>query len=190
MMKTLILLIISVSLSAMIYAQGNQLTGSVTYYNTQGTLIKDSAVACLYQGQTLVYQDTIHADGSFLFENMADGTYRLEVKCWKTWGGGNAFDGLKILKHFTQMPPMLTGLFLTVGDVNGSGGIPASADALAVVRRFVGLIPNFMPPNVPLPGSADWHSETFNLVIDANSQMVQNVHVLCTGDVNGSYIPW
>jgi hypothetical protein len=83
---------------------------------------------------------------------------------------------------------MLTGLKITAADVNGNG-IPNSADALAVSRRFVGQIPNFLPPNVSVPGGPDWYYETFSVVVDGTANKTQNLFALCAGDVNGSYIP-
>ncbi|MCX6271780.1 MAG: hypothetical protein NTU44_11280 [Bacteroidetes bacterium] len=188
-MKKLVLTIVAIiGLYGLSFAQNITVSGTLNYDNPQLTLIRDSATVSLYQGTTLAYSVTIHSNGSYLFENVAAGSYSLKASCSKKWWGGNALDALLMQLHFVGMQ-YLTGLKLTVADVNGSGGIPGSADALAVARRFARMIPNFMPPNVPPPGNPDWISQSIPVTVEDGMNYNQNIKILCTGDVNGSYIP-
>ncbi|MCX6271779.1 MAG: hypothetical protein NTU44_11275 [Bacteroidetes bacterium] len=171
-------------------AQTSSISGRLIYDNNQQTLIHDSAIVYLYQGQVLVSQDTIHSDGSYLFENIALGSYTLKTSCNKKWGGGNAIDSYLILCNFVGLFQIPSGLKYYVADVNGSGGIPASADELAIVRRWGGMIWNFLPPCVPPPGRIDWLSIPQPITVEADTIYQKDIKILCNGDVNGSYIPY
>jgi hypothetical protein len=177
------------------YGTCSDVSGNVNYlhfqtsppYALQPVPMNNSTVS-LYQGSTLAYSTITDNTGHYLFSTIANGTYNIKFATQKVHGGLNASDALAILRHFVQLPPMLTGLKITAADVNGNG-IPNSADALAVSRRFVGQIPNFLPPNVSVPGGPDWYYETFSVVVDGTANKTQNLFALCAGDVNGSYIP-
>ncbi len=172
----------------------SDLSGYVIYKNpSTPRKLDDSTTVQLWQGTTLAYSATLNpVGGQYMFTGLNNGTYTLKAipsTPSKKWGGGNANDALAILRHFVQMPPLLTGLNLKAADVNGSGGFPNAADALAVSRRFVGQITNFMPPNVQPPGGPDWYFEDFTITIDGTANQAQNLYSLCAGDVNGSYVP-
>jgi hypothetical protein len=84
----------------------------------------------------------------------------------------------------------LTGLRLIAGETSGAGAIPAELDELLIIRRFLKVIPNFMPPSVH-PGRPDWVYEVFNITIaSSNGNVSKQIKMLCTGDCNGSYIPY
>ena len=98
-------------------------------------------------------------------------------------------DSYRIMSNFIGNQPFLSGIYLMAGNVDGGGGIP-DFDSMIILYRFVGLIPNFMPPNVLQPGQADWVSETITVNIVSGSAETIAIKVLCTGDVNGSFTPY
>ena len=83
----------------------------------------------------------------------------------------------------------LTGIYLIAAEINGVGAVPNALDALIATRRFVGIIPNFLPPGV-VPGRPDWCSESFAITVNGTANQTKDVQVLCTGDVNGTYTPF
>jgi hypothetical protein len=123
----------------------------------------------------------------------------MEFSTLKAFGGINASDALGILRHFVQIPPLLSGLNFICADVNGSGGIPNSTDALTVSRRFVNQIPAYTPPYTPSPGGKDWYFAKTNVVVPpipattvnvtGTANQTIDIQALCGGDVNGSNVP-
>ncbi len=156
----------------------SNLDGTVTYMNTVSTPMNNTTVL-LKQNGSIVNQMVTNSAGHFLFQNMANGTYRTDGTSTKPWGGVNASDGLLILKHFVNAQP-LTGLKLAAADVDGSGYIN-SADALLDVKRFVNIISSF---NV-----GDWIFEKDTVVVTGTGNITDDFKALCYGDVDGSYIP-
>ena len=190
MRKTLLFLVISIWGGLQVIGQ-NSLTGYVKYDNAAQTPMKQNTKVHLYQSNPIV-DIWVMTDntGHYEFANIPNGTYQLYATSTRTWGGVNALDAMLILRNFVQMPPLLTGLRLVVADVNRSGGVPNAADEMAIIKRFTNQISSFMPPYVNSPGGPDWYSDTFNLVFTNNTVSIQNLKMLCAGDVNGSYIPF
>ncbi|HRY34182.1 MAG TPA: hypothetical protein P5531_14550 [Bacteroidales bacterium] len=171
-------------------AQFGTIKGSVRYYTENQILIRDSAVVTLYLDGLALASCPVSPAGSYEFNGLMADTYDIHVSCTKYWGGANSVDALLVLKHFVNQPACLFDLCLLAADVNASCGIPNAADALAIIRRFTGQIMNFMPPNVNPPGGSDWVSERPSVIVYAFSVSYQNIHILCTGDVNGSFTPF
>ncbi|MHC1708240.1 MAG: GEVED domain-containing protein [Bacteroidales bacterium] len=170
----------------------SDLSGMIKYKNNQNSVIRDSVMVKLYTGGNVFFSETpVDNTGHYAFLNLPNNTYTMRAfsgpvpaqSPWqKVWVGGTATDALLILRHYVGMPPLLTGLNLTVGDVNGSGGTPNAVDALAVSRRFVQAITSFAP-------APDWYFQNFTITIDGTANQVQEIRGLCAGDVNGSGIP-
>ncbi len=174
-------------LTGMAFAQPGSISGSVSYVN--GSPIADSLAVAIYQPGMPVLLDTVTL-GGYQFTNLTPGYYELQAFCWGEWGGCNANDCIWIMRQFTGIPPLLTGLALQAADVNNSGGTPNCLDALAIARRFVLQIPDFLPPNIgPYPGNQDWLSEKHQVFIAPGSAVTQDIKVICTGDVSGNYYP-
>ncbi len=188
-MKTFLLLSICLFITVVTFAQGS-ISGQVNYANPALTPIHDSTLVFVYQGTTVISQMPVNPGSSFSFTGLPDGTYTVKALVSKKAGGWNAMDGLRVLCFFVQIPPLLSGIYLQAADANGSGGIPGSTDALSIIRRCVGQIPNFQPPYNPQPGMPDWVSETITVDIISGSAETITVLVLCTGDVNGSFTPY
>ncbi len=148
-------------------------------YNKPATYPLPNAEVLLMDAQgNLVLQTTSNTEGEFNLSGVPDGSYHLTAASTHPWGGGNATDAMKILKHFTGSTP-LTGLNLEVADVDNSGYVNA-VDALMVAKRFVGLISSFP--------SGDWIFE--NIIIEVSGQDLNQVLFgQCMGDVDASYNP-
>ena len=166
-----------------LYGQNSIVSGHVMYKNLANTALKDSTFVYLKQGNIVIATDTVDSTGYYQFTNIPAGTYTVRSFSIKKWGGCNSTDCLLILRHFVGLQPQLTGLNLIAADINQSGGVPASVDALGVQRRFVGMISNFLP-------APDWYSTVHTLVITSGDTLIQDIRMLTAGDVNGSYIPW
>ena len=74
----------------------------------------------------------------------------------------------------------LQGIFLAAADIDGSQYIN-SIDALAILKRFVGITSSF-----PV---SDWTFEQKTVTIGLTGQNTIYIKGLCTGDVNGSWLP-
>jgi hypothetical protein len=115
--------------------------------------------------------------GYYTFPGIPDGDYHVTASFDGTWGGNNATDALIIELYTVSLYP-LSGLNWKAGDVTADIAVNAT-DALWVKLRTVGMI-NSYP-------AGDWvfTDTTFTLTTTASV----NLKGLCTGDVNGSYIP-
>lgn len=181
-------------ISVLLYAfsascQTSTVSGMVNYKNYLNTPIVSNCVVNLMQGNTLIASAPVNNTGWFSLSGINPGTYTISAVCSGPVGGINSVDGLIVLLAFSQQPVLLTGLNLTAADVNGSGGFPNATDALTIIRWFVGQITSFSPPYVPSPGGSPWVSESFVLTVAPGQVLIQNIRVLCRGDVNGSHIP-
>ncbi|MCX6271120.1 MAG: carboxypeptidase regulatory-like domain-containing protein [Bacteroidetes bacterium] len=169
-----------INLTADDLAIGSTITGTVTYGNTANTPMTNTTVQLFNQSNVLVKSAVTDANGQYVINGVQAGNYTLTATCTKATGGINAVDALSILKHFVGMIT-LTGIHLKAADV--SGGIPVvnSLDALMVQKRFVGLITTF-----PV---GDWVFEVKPVAVTDVTTYTVDLKALCTGDVNGSFIP-
>lgn len=166
-----------------IVAVGSGLTGTVQgnvkYANNASTPMTNTTVYLKNSIGVIVYQTTTDANGNYGIIDVSPGTYTLSASCSKPWGGVNAIDALLIMKHFVAMTP-LSGIKLTVADVDGSGFVNA-IDALTAMKRFVGMQTSFVVGN--------WAFEEFSVTVDFSQTITQNIKALCFGDVDGSFTP-
>jgi hypothetical protein len=118
------------------------------------------------------------------------GNYAMLYTNTNPWGGGNALDGLVILKHFVGIAP-LSGVKLKSADCNGDNAIN-SQDALLVSNRFVGIISKFERIVVVAPGDtqrttlSDWVYLHDNINLTGDTAL--NITSVCRGDANGTYV--
>ncbi|MHC1708243.1 MAG: T9SS type A sorting domain-containing protein [Bacteroidales bacterium] len=157
----------------------DDIQGRLTYMNDPMTPLNNCNVI-LYQNGTQIASALTDNDGYYSFTNLPFGDYSLSAETAKPWGGGNALDGLLMLRHFVGTE-LLTGLKLQAGDVTGQGVINAH-DALNTMRRFVVLLDDFSPVG-------DWVFEQPTLTIDGYTPQNIDFQGLCMGDVNGDNIP-
>ncbi len=154
------------------------LQGKVGYNNTAFTPMNNSTVT-LKQGNTIITNTITDIEGSYSFDGLPLGTYKIYTSSSKTWGGVNSIDALMIMKHFVGMS-FLTGLPLKAANVDYIPSINA-IDALSVQKRTVGLMSSF-----PV---GDWVFETPTITIDGLAPVYKDIRALTTGDVNCSFTP-
>lgn len=155
-----------------------KIQGYVKYRNASNTPLQGVTVK-LRLGGGIVATTTTLANGYYSFTGIPPGTYYLSCLAAAPWGGVNAADALKIMNYFAGIES-LDPLQFKAADNDVSNFINTT-DALNVMKRFVGISGKF--------NQADWvfDSPVINL---PNSTIVnQNIKGLCTGDINGSYIP-
>jgi hypothetical protein len=117
--------------------------------------------------------------GYFAFSNIPNGNgYKLTGSYSGTWGGNNATDALVVQLNAIGTFP-LAELPMLAADVNASTTI-TGLDALYITMRTVGTISSYP--------AGDWKigEKTVNLT---GTPVTQDLSALCTGDVNGSFIP-
>lgn len=174
----LFIVLITNKINAEVPAGGNNnLLGYVYYQNEIPTAVPSSVVS-IYNAQGLqVATTTSNQEGYYSFTALPDGTYTLTVQPSIPWGGANATDAHLILQHFVQSS-ILDGLKVQAADAFKGGTVNAK-DALAVARRFVGLDNSF--------SQGDFVKENMTVSLNGNVNMIHNIQILATGDVNASY---
>ncbi len=155
------------------------ISGQITYANTASTSM-DSCTVYLNNGMGIQISTYTDANGNYSFTNVAPGTYTITAATPKAAGGANAVDALLALRHFVGLAT-LNGIYLLAGDATGDGYVNA-VDALSIQKRFVNLISSF--------DAGNWKFETKTVTVDVPAVYPVNLKACCTGDPNGSFIPW
>lgn len=154
-----------------------QLSGKVVYENSAMLPIENVELKLISSTDTLT--TTSDTNGNYVFENLSPGTYTLTAFGNGKWGGVNSTDALMAARYFSHLTS-LDSLQLKAGDVNNSGQINAT-DALLIARRFTHLINSF--------NKSDWIFSTPVIISITNSNVVEDIETLTTGDLNKSYKP-
>jgi|GEM_PF-2495748 hypothetical protein len=149
------------------------------YYDNNLHSPMSSTPVCLLQSGNITYQTLTDSTGHYLFTDLDNGSYQVKAFPDKPWGSVNASDALLILKHFVNMVT-LTGITYHAGDVDQSNSLN-SVDALMVAKRFVNMISTFP--------AGDWVAESKTVTINGMGNIFDSLAVLCTGDVDRSYMP-
>lgn len=159
-----------------------EVAGTVNYNNALSTPLANVTVSVNDGSKGVVATTTTNASGQYKFDYVFEGSYTIEASSTAPHCGQlgiNATDALAIQRHSIGITP-LSGLRLVAADVNESG-VANSSDALLVRRRSIGLpVGSWTLP--------DWVFENPSFSI-TNANINQNLLGLCSGDVNGSYIP-
>ncbi len=154
-----------------------QLSGKVFYENSEMFPIKDIELKLINGSDTLTtISDT---NGNYVFANLSPGNYTLTASGSDGWGGVNSTDALMAARYFSHLIS-LDSLQLKAGDVNNNGQVNAT-DALLIARRFTNLIHSFKKP--------DWVFSTPITISISDSNVVEDIKTLTTGDINKSYSP-
>jgi len=157
---------------------GYSLNGTITYPNASQTPLQGLTVKLKNSSGSVVATTTTDLTGNYLFSNVANGNYTIEVNSSKPWDGVTATDVLLYRKHIANITP-LSGIFLNAGDVNASGDITA-ADVLLLRKRIANIISSF--------SVGDWLYD-YPVITINGSNVSQNFYGIAYGDANGSYIP-
>ncbi len=155
-----------------------KIQGYVRYQNNINTPLQGVNVK-LRLGGGVVAQTNTSATGYFSFIGVAPGTYYLSCNDSAPWGGNNAVDALKIMKYFVGLETM-SPLQLKAAD-NDVSNYVNTADALNIMQRFVEAIPKF--------SQSDWVFESPVVNLPNSTIVTKNIRALCSGDVDGSFIP-
>ncbi len=178
--------------SSCLRAMDGQVTVVVdTLAQISGTVKYDNAIASSLVNATLVLKNSSNAivdntisavpTGTYTFRCLAPDTYTIEASTTRAWdlAAANSTDALMIAK--ASVGSITLSAFRQVaGDVNLSGYLN-SADALYVMKRFVGTVSSFP--------SGNWVWNIPNPIAVASTNLTKNIQALMTGDVNGSYTP-
>lgn len=116
------------------------------------------------------------ANGNYVFYDVPDGTYYIDVRCDKFWGGGGMSDALLIMLYWSGKA-MLSGINLKAADVDASGTVN-SLDALYIAKRMVFMINSFP--------AGDWIFERDTIIVNGVN-VVHDIKGIYVGDVNASY---
>ena len=157
---------------------GFALSGLITYPNRSATPLTGLMVKLKDVNGTVVNTVMTNNFGQYLFSNVQNGNYTLEVLTTKPWGGVTAVDVLLYKKHIAGIAS-LNGIFLVSGDVNDSGTLSA-LDVLLIKKRIAGMSNSFP--------TGDWLFNTQTITINGFN-VTQNFNGICYGDANGSYVP-
>lgn len=157
--------------------QGISITGQVSYANTSASTL--SNVKVYLNTQTAVLDSSLtNANGIYTFNGVVNGTYTLSCSSVGAWGGVNSTDAL-YLRQYQIGARTFDSLQAKAADVNHSNTI-TSTDALLIRQRTAGIITSFT--------GGDWVFENPTVAV-SGSNATKNIRGLCTGDVNGSYVP-
>jgi uncharacterized protein (TIGR02145 family) len=155
------------------------ISGHIVYLNSDSTPLHDVTVHLTTLEGQIIETTTTNWDGYFSLCDKTPGMYILDFELDLPEGGFNAADAAEVLHHFVY-GNILSGLYLSSADVNYSGYVNSS-DALIIAKRFAGQIGSF--------ASGGWVFEKDTITISNNDPVSLEIHALCYGDVNGSYIP-
>jgi len=151
--------------------------GYVTYPNSEGTSLNNISITLQREG--IFFQNTTtDISGHYNFSVIENSVYKMEATTTKPWGGVTSADVLMYKKHIAGIAS-LDGIFLSSGDVNGSGTLTA-VDVLLIKKRIAGIINTFP--------AGDWLFNNQPVTINGTS-ITYDFNGLCYGDANASYIP-
>ncbi|MCD4680908.1 MAG: T9SS type A sorting domain-containing protein [Bacteroidales bacterium] len=154
------------------------ISGTISYDNGLSTIMNDVSVYLIDSLGTTIDTTISDAAGYYIFGNIKPGSYSLDASSTKAWGGGNATDALGIMLHFI-LQDTLFGLRLDAADIDASGYVN-TIDALGVSLRFTQIINSF--------AAGDWIFEHDNVII-SEDHVINDFMGICTGDIDGSYVP-
>jgi len=154
------------------------ISGNLIYNNTLQTNLSGVVVELLDSTGSVTDRDTTGQQGEFALNTHSGSRYRLNARPDYATGGINATDALQTSQHFSGNLS-LSALKRAAADVNGSATINAT-DALIINRR-VGLLISDFP-------TGNWRCDTVGRIADTSTTPIP-LNVLCTGDVNASFIP-
>jgi hypothetical protein len=157
------------------------ITGNVTYNNIVKTPVANTVIY-LYDNQNQKVDSVITDNsGAYKFYNVPNGKFNLVFgKTSMRRGGVNPVDALTVNKYYVGMITSFGGdnaLRKITANVNNDTYINP-LDALMINRRFLNFIKHFDIP--------DWLYDSPEVTVN-NASVLQDIRVICAGDVNGSY---
>lgn len=166
------------TVTAFVLNGSSSLSGMLLYANNQASPLKSSHYKLDFT-PLWAKEGLLDISGQYQIQGLDGGSYVLSITTDDLWGGANAIDALKIMRHFVQLDTLI-GIKLQAGDVDSSGGINAN-DALLIAQRFVNNVNTFP--------AGDWCIPSHSVFIQDSTTYYDTIFALCYGDVNGSYEP-
>ena len=159
--------------------KGYTLSGILSYNNLTSTPINNTEINLVGIEGIKIDNVITNASGNFVFQNVANGSYRIEPNIIKPWGGGNPLDALIDNRSYIGTYVFNDLLYKKAADVNKDKKINPT-DALMINRRYVGTTTSFL--------SGNWLFQNDTISIQGND-INHDIKADCYGDVNGSYVP-
>jgi hypothetical protein len=160
-----------------------------TVYAKTTPVILNSCTVNLFSGTTQIdTYSTGTAANTFYFTGMTDGSYSIKATCSKVPGGIQAADAFLVQRYLLNLYP-LTDLQKRAADVNLSNSITA-ADPLTIKRKV--LVPTLVwaAPDFVFDGPFGSGAALQGYPVSVSSGLGTGVlGILCSGDVNASYVP-
>lgn len=154
-------------------------SGKVTYDNILNSPIKNSKIYGI-DSEGIVKDSAItDSIGIYKLQKLTDGNYTIKIVPSEPWGGVEPTDALLVNRYYIGVYKFKDGLKKRAADVNVDGKINP-LDALLINRRYIKSINSFK--------AGDWILDNNIIKIDSIN-LNNNIKVICTGDVNGSYVP-
>ncbi len=160
--------------------QGIPVNGIVDYRNESNTPLSDATVYLLSIVGDTLQQTQTNASGEYEF-NILAGQYFITATCDKQWGGLNMLDFQRMRQYFSFQYQM-----------DELQQMAANLDENAMINLFDAQLLRKKLSFQPTPQwiAPDFVFETkFVEIFDFSDQLNFNIKGLCSGDVDGSYIP-
>lgn len=155
------------------------INGAIQYDNSGYTPLDSVKLYLADSSNVIIDSTSTDANGKYVFSKLTNQTYYITAKTAKLWGGVNPLDALLINRTYIGLNKFNDELYSLAADVNIDSKINP-VDALMVNRRYIKIINSFK--------QSDWIFEKTGIKIK-DFDVYQNIKAVCTGDVNGSYIP-
>ncbi len=155
--------------------------GTINYHNQQVNALSDVTVSLFSQSGELIQQTQTNTNGEYEFTVSNTGDYQITVECDKEWGGVNMLDVLR-MRQYLSFQYQMDDLQKLAGDIDESAAINM-LDILYVRRKL-----SFQP--VPQWTAENYVFEESEIeIVSGVTNYEINIQGLCSGDVDGSYIP-
>ena len=154
------------------------LSGTLKYANSAATAL-NNCIVILKSDSTEIARDTTDSTGNYIIPGIPNGSYTIEVLTNKAHGGINGLD-VALLRQKIGNTANFTTLQMLAGDINDNGSINSLDVAPLRLKIANTITPNWQAPNYVF-------SPLNTIINDAN--IILNIQALCSGDVNGSFIP-
>jgi hypothetical protein len=157
------------------------ISGKITYDNIAKSSVTNTVVYSEESQSHKLDSATTDNTGTYKFFGVPNGTYNLVGgKTAMKWGGCNPVDALTVNKYYVGIIKAFgrdNVLRKSAANVNKDAYINP-LDALMINRRFLNFIKHFDIP--------DWVYESQTVTV-TDISVLQDIKVICAGDVNGSY---
>jgi len=164
-----------------LHVGGYNVSGYLNYVNGVSTPMDACTVMLYDDADILVGSTTTDALGYYEFTGIADGNYTINMATAKPWGGLSMNDVQVVWQSVTGVIAPLTGLDYLAGDVTWNTIL--AMDDVQLMRQVVSNNP---------PGTVFNSPDYIYIIPDfavSGGDVIQDIPVICSGDVDHSYVP-